>query len=148
MKFSSQEEYGLRILLQVARHPEGVTIPQISALEDLSEANVAKMTRLLRMGGYLESTRGQEGGYTLARRPSEIVVHHVLQELGGKLFDEDFCEKYSGDAHNCTTTVPCSVRSVWQRVQQAIDTALEGLTLQDLIAQESKPIRSIGIKPR
>ncbi|HNL27895.1 MAG TPA: Rrf2 family transcriptional regulator, partial [bacterium] len=89
MKFSTQEEYGLRCLLQIARstNKNGMTIPQISQAEGLSEANVAKMLRILRMGGIIESARGHEGGYRLARTADQIRIGDVLTVLGGRLFD-------------------------------------------------------------
>lgn len=137
MKFSAQEEYGLRILIQIARHDArgGLTIPQIAELEGLTESNVAKLTRLLRMAGYLESTRGQEGGYTLARSPETIIVGEVLSNLGGRLFDDAFCDKHAGFADICSHSVDCSVRSVWQTVQAAVDQVLDRLTLKDLAGQ-------------
>ena len=60
MKLSSQEEYGLRCLLRVGREGiEGsVTIPQLSRAEGITEPNVAKMMRVLRQGGFVQSTRG------------------------------------------------------------------------------------------
>ena len=69
MKLSSQEEYGLRCLLRVGRAgPEGsVTISELSRSEGISEPNVAKMMRVLRTAGLVQSTRGQAGGYALAR---------------------------------------------------------------------------------
>lgn len=137
MKFSAQEEYGLRILIQIARHDAqgGLTIPQIAELEGLTESNVAKLTRLLRMAGYLESTRGQEGGYTLAKPPDEIIVGEVLSSLGGRLYDDAFCDKHTGYADICSHSVDCSVRSVWQTVQAAVDQVLDRLTLKDLVGQ-------------
>lgn len=137
MKFSTQEEYGLRILIQIARHGDqgGLTIPQISELEGLTESNVAKLTRILRLAGYLDSTRGQDGGYTLAKEPEFIGIGDVLSVLGGKLFDNEFCDKHSGDADICSHTVDCSVRSVWQTVQAAVDQVLDRLTLKDFVGQ-------------
>ena len=86
MKFSAQEEYGLRCLLQIARlGPDGsMTIPEISRIEGLTPTHVAKLTMILRKGGFLSSTRGQAGGYALARSPEKIIVGEVLEALGGK----------------------------------------------------------------
>ena len=69
MKFSTQEEYGLRCLLQIARKGPGgsVTIPEVSRLEGLSQTNVAKMLMILRKEGFIVSTRGQSGGYAISR---------------------------------------------------------------------------------
>src|SRR5579871_5592806 len=123
MKFSAQEEYGLRCLLQIARlGPDGsMTIPEISRVEGLTPTHVAKLTMILRKGGFLSSTRGQTGGYTLSRPPEQIQVGDVLEALGGKLFDDQFCSRHSGPASICTHAVDCSVRSLWQVVQVAVD---------------------------
>ena len=65
MKLSAGEEYGLRCLLQIGRRQketgDGLSIPEISQIEGLSIPNVAKLMRLLRMGGFVESVRGQSG---------------------------------------------------------------------------------------
>ncbi|MBT4504687.1 MAG: Rrf2 family transcriptional regulator [Gemmatimonadetes bacterium] len=138
MKLSTQEEYGLRCLLQLARHPFGtsLTIPEISQAEGLSSPNVAKLLRILRQGGFVESARGQHGGYALAHPPVQIRIDTVLNALGGRLYDPAFCESYAGNEDNCTHSfAACSVRSLWDRVQQAVDQVLSQMTLQDLIHQ-------------
>lgn len=139
MKITAQEEYGIRILLGIAKHknPEGITIPQLSKLEGLSQHYVAKLCRLLRIGGFINSTRGKEGGYSLALPPSNIHLSKVLRTLGGKLYTPEFCKSHSGNLNNCRHSSNCSVRSVWQLVQKAVDQVLENYTLEDLIAMES-----------
>jgi Rrf2 family protein len=136
MKLSSQEEYGLRCLLQVARHdPEGsVTIPEIARIEGLSIPHVAKLMRSLRRGGFVKSVRGQGGGYTLARTPDQINIGEVLAWLGGRLFESSFCSMHSGMAELCTHSVECSIRSLWQSVQQVVDQMLGKVTLSDLLS--------------
>lgn len=63
MKLSAQEEYGLRCLLYMARNGESNnhSIPEISRAEGLSVPNVAKLMRILRLGGLVASVRGQAG---------------------------------------------------------------------------------------
>ena len=98
MKLSAQEEYGLRCLLHLARCGDGgsLTIPEISKAERLSVPNVAKLMRLLRMGEFVKSARGQSGGYTLARPASEISVAQVMELLGGPFFSPAFCQRHAG----------------------------------------------------
>lgn len=137
MKFSTQEEYGLRCLIRIGHYyslDRGITIPEISRVEGLAEHNVAKILRALRLGGFLESERGHTGGYTLAKNPSDIIIGEVLSTLGGRLFDDSFCEAHSGLEKMCSNSVDCSVRSVWQLVQNAVDNVVNKLTLQDLIS--------------
>jgi Rrf2 family protein len=138
MKLSSQEEYGLRCLLQVARHdPEGsVTIPEIARLEGLSIPHVAKLMRSLRRGGFVKSVRGQAGGYKLARTPDQINIGEVLAWLGGRLFEPSFCSMHAGMAKLCTHSVECSIRSLWQSVQHVVDQMLGKVTLCDLLGGE------------
>jgi Rrf2 family protein len=138
MKLSSQEEYGLRCLLQVARQaPLGsMTIPEIARTEGLSIPHVAKLMRLLRRGRFVTSVRGQAGGYKLARTPDHINVGEVLAWLGGRLFEPSFCAIHSGMAKLCTHTVDCSIRSLWQSMQLVVDQVLGKVTLSDLLGGE------------
>src|SRR5690606_9902698 len=98
MKISAQEEYGLRILLRIAKCPahESMSIQALSVLEGLSQAYVAKLTRILRQAGIINSTPGNVGGYILAKPADEININTVLKTLGGSLFNKEFCNDYSG----------------------------------------------------
>ncbi|MHB8338440.1 MAG: RrF2 family transcriptional regulator [Ignavibacteriaceae bacterium] len=140
MKFSSQEEFGLRCLLRLgmSTSQNGLTIPEISQMEGLSVANAGKLLRALRLGGFIESTRGQTGGYKLARPANEIIIGEVLSVLGGKLFESGFCDIHSGTEIICTHTIDCSIRSLWRTIQSLLDGVLSKLTLKDLIGTEQK----------
>jgi Rrf2 family protein len=140
MKLSAQEEYGLRCLLTLARAKPGVsvTIPQIAEAERISGPNVAKLLRVLRRGGFVVALRGQSGGYALARKATEINVGEALACLGGRIFDAGFCGRHSSATRGCGHNSDCSVRSVWRLVQRAVDDVLGGLTLADLLVEESR----------
>ena len=137
MKLTTQEEYGLRCLLQLARAESGsLTIPELGRREGISAANVAKIMRLLRKEGFVRSTRGQAGGYTLARPSDQIVVGDVLSRLGGRMFDSTFCQRHSGVEDSCAHLGDCSIRPVLRHVQEAIDEVLGRLTLSSLLRSE------------
>ncbi|MDB5010915.1 MAG: Rrf2 family transcriptional regulator [Mucilaginibacter sp.] len=140
MKITAQEEYGLRILLRIAkcRDKEGINIPVLSEVEGLSAAYVAKLTRLLRIAGYINSTPGYKGGYMLAQPASQININQVLKVLGGSLFSKEFCDDYSGVLKLCSNSVDCSVRSLWQMIQLSVDQLLDQVTLADLINSEQR----------
>jgi Rrf2 family protein len=140
MKLSAQEEYGLRCLLQLARHPQGtsLTIADLARLEGISAPHVAKIMCLLRRGGLVRSTRGQSGGYTLARPAEQVVAAEALAALGGPLFDAGFCERHSGREASCAHTVDCSIRPVLIQLQIAIDQVLGRLTLRQLLCSEQE----------
>jgi Rrf2 family protein len=135
MKLSSHEEYGLRCLLQVARQGTGgsATIPEISRKEGISEPYVAKLLRILRQGGFVRAVRGKVGGYTLALPPEGIHISDALAALGGRIYEKDFCDRHSGTQGNCVHSTNCSMRSLWQSVQAAVDSVLGAMTVNDLL---------------
>jgi Rrf2 family protein len=140
LKFNAQEEYGLRCLLRIAKFyavGKSLTIPEISRKEGISEYNAGKILRTLRLGGFLESSRGQIGGYTLTRSPDKIIVGEVLSSLGGRLFDDHFCQTHTGEMDICTNSIDCSVRSLWKMIQDSVDSVVGKLTLNDLIGNEN-----------
>jgi Rrf2 family transcriptional regulator, iron-sulfur cluster assembly transcription factor len=146
MKFSRQEEYGLRLLLRIAKSdsPNGLTIPEISEIEGLSTANAAKILRILRLAGFIESARGQTGGYKLSKPANEIIIGDVLNTLGGKLYESGFCDLHAGLESICTNTIDCSIRSLWKTIQNLIDGVLSKFTLQDLLGKEEEVELLVG----
>jgi len=134
MQLLAQEEYGLRCLIQVARHPgpDPLTIPEIADAEGLSPEYTAKLLRALRQAELVVSTRGAGGGYRLARPAREINAWQVVQALGGSLFPKEFCESHPGLRHDCVHTSGCSIRGLWTAVEGAVRGVLEGVTLADL----------------
>jgi Rrf2 family iron-sulfur cluster assembly transcriptional regulator len=142
MKITSQEEYGLRLLIRIAscRDREGMSIPQLSDAEGLTPHYVAKLTRILRMEGFINSTPGNKGGYVLAMPAKEININKVLKALGGALFDNEFCASHAGAVKLCTNSVECSSRSLWQMIQFVVDQLLDKITLHDLVNKEKDSV--------
>lgn len=140
MKITAQEEYGLRLLLRIAkcRNKEGMSIPILSEAEGLSTAYVAKLTRVLRIAGYINSTPGYKGGYILAQPSGQININHVLKALGGSLFSKEFCGSYAGAHPLCINSLDCAVRSLWQTIQLSVDRVLDQVTLADLMNSEQE----------
>lgn len=133
MKLSAQEEYGLRCLVTIARAESSLTIPEISEIEGMTQPHAAKILAILRKEGFICSTRGQSGGYTLARQPSEIVVGAVMFALGGRLLENDYCDRFSGTETACRHHGECSLHNLWGAVQNAIDQVVNQITLEDLL---------------
>jgi Rrf2 family protein len=140
MKITAAEEYGIRMLIRIASADAntGMSIPQLSEAEGLSEPHVAKICRTLRMEGFINSTPGNKGGYVLAKHPNEIIINDVMKALGGNLFDQQFCEAHTGLGRLCTNSVDCSTRSLWKMIQFTLDSLLNKLTLQDLMVKEKE----------
>jgi Rrf2 family transcriptional regulator, iron-sulfur cluster assembly transcription factor len=146
MKITAQEEYGLRILIRIAacKDVNGLSIPQLSEEEGLSSHYVAKLTRQLRIAGFINSTPGYKGGYVLARPAKTIIINEVLKVLGGAMFDQSFCNTHAGAVKLCTNSPDCSARSLWKMIQFTLDQLLDKITLHDLVNTEKESVKLLG----
>jgi Rrf2 family protein len=144
MKITAQEEYGLRCLLRLARSGEqALTIPEVAAAEHLSTPNVAKLLSILRQAGFIESVRGRSGGYYVAHDPGDVRIGDVLRALGEPLFEETtYCEKHASPEMGgaCVHNGGCSLRALWQTLEQWMRRVLDRVTLADLLHQSEGEI--------
>ncbi len=137
MKLTSQEEYGLRCLVQLAQRPAGfATIHEIAKAEGLTPAYVAKILGVLRRAGLVNASRGQKGGYTLARPAEAIDLSEALVALGGRLYAPGFCKLHSGGAMRCMHDGNCSIRPVLVGLDRLVHDALAKMTLKSLVRSE------------
>ena len=140
MKLSSQEEIGLRCLVQLARQPDGAsTIQEVARAEGLTPAYVAKVLGILRRSGLVTATRGRDGGYALVRSADEIDLSEALIALGGRLYDLEFCDEHSANAAEggrCMHEGNCSLRPVLVSLDRLIHDALGKVSLKSLIRSE------------
>ena len=137
MKISAQEEYGLRCLVQLANLKEGdsLTLPQIADREGISVANAGKLMWLLNKAGFVHSTRGTKGGYSLARPAVDIRLSEII-----KVLDEDVMEKhcgsYTGVMDSCVHSGDCGIRPVLIGLHEIVENALSQITLAQLVGEE------------
>lgn len=110
-----------------------MTIPDLAHSEGLSQPHIGKLMSILRRAGFVNSTRGQVGGYHLNRKPTDIVLGEALAALGGKLYFDNFCERHSGVSDICVHHSDCNLRNLWSRIQYAVDAVVMQVTLQDVL---------------
>lgn len=133
MKLSPLEEYGLRCLIQLARrgNAQPVTIRQISESEGLSTAYVGKLMFLLQKANLVQSTRGVQGGYVLARPAASMTLCEVFQALDPGVLD-DVCQKFTGTEDACVHSGACVIKPVWKGLADHINGYLERVSLSEL----------------
>lgn len=139
MKISAHEEYGLRCLVQLARaEADGasLTLPQIAEREGLSVANAGKLMWIMSKAGLVQSQRGANGGYTLARPASEIRLNEVIRVLDEDTVDR-FCQTHTGVLDTCIHTSDCGIRPVIVGLHEIVQSALSEITLAQLIGTEA-----------
>ncbi|MGH7723941.1 MAG: RrF2 family transcriptional regulator [Candidatus Eiseniibacteriota bacterium] len=137
MKLTSQEEYGLRCLLQLAQAPEGFgTIHTIAEREGLTPAYVAKLLGVLKRAQLVHATRGHNGGYQLARPAEAIDLSEVLTALGGRIYSPAFCQAHAGGEAECRHNNNCSIRPVLVGLDRLVHEALSMISLKSLVRSE------------
>ncbi|MHC4573897.1 MAG: RrF2 family transcriptional regulator [Planctomycetota bacterium] len=131
MKLSTRTRYGIRALLEVAlNHDKGPLQTKIIAQrQTISVKYLEQLMTILKSGGFVRSIRGAKGGYLLAKPPNQIKLSDVFNALQGPVVTVECLENES----YCARVADCVARQLWAQVQQAIDTVLQSITLQDLI---------------
>ena len=142
MRLSTRGRYGIHAMYDLAVTFE--TGPQplkaIAERQSVPEAYLEQLMAPLRREGLVKSVRGAQGGYLLARPPSEITVGQVLRTLEGDLaiidclLEEDSCDKADG----------CPTRKVWKRVRDGLNSIVDGITLQDMLEDPKADRKSVG----
>jgi len=133
VKFSAREQYGLRAMVEFARHYDSgpVSLSAVARAQSISPAYLEHVVASLRAAGLLDSTRGAYGGYRLARSPNAIAVSDVLRALEGTVVSLA-CVSDLGDAPCVRGDGICAARKVWQQVHEKLTEALDSTTLADL----------------
>lgn len=137
MKITSQEEYAIRCLSQLARNSEKSTICQIAEAVGLSDENTAKIMGRLRQLGLVRSIRGKEGGYVLSRPAEEISVAQVLEGISGGLFELERCSG-AAEGQGCAYANDCGLRPVWITLGGIVHDFLGSISLADVLATETR----------
>ncbi len=132
--FSTKGEYGVRLMVQLARHygTGPASLAGIAVEEDLPRAYLEQLVVSLREAGLVVSTRGAHGGYELARPPEAIPMSAVLRALEGPIAPMMCATDDPEHAVLCDRSARCTVNVLWVRVRDAITGALDSMTLADL----------------
>ena len=128
MQLSTRGRYGVRALYELARrYGQGpVPLREVAEAQNLPENYLEQLMAPLRKGGLVQSVRGAQGGYVLARDPAQITIADIVRLLDGPIGPETDRE---------ATGTPSVADPVWEAVRRAVTEVLEGTTLADLCRQ-------------
>ena len=124
MQLTQHTDFGLRLLIVLARKDGAVSLPAFSAEQGLSYHHVAKVAQALVQAGFAISQRGRSGGIALARPAGEIVVGDVVRTLekGLRLVD----------CASCALRAECGLSGVLAEALDAFMGVLDRYTLADV----------------
>ena len=149
MMFSTRAEYGVRVMVELARRGadgerECVSLGEIADGDGLPLAYLEHLAARLRKAGLVESRRGAHGGYLLARPAEEISMAEVVEALEGSIAPIE-CISEGADGHlvcsrEAETDHVCPTKLLWTRVRGSIVTTLQDTRLSDLVQDKRKSV--------
>lgn len=133
MKISTKGRYALRLMVDIAQHNTGepVSIRDISRRQDISVKYLEQIVSALVHAGYLRSIRGPQGGYLLAKKPSEYTAGDILRVTEGNLHP---VECLVDDINQCPRAASCVTLRLWEELDAAISGVVDRYTLEDLVS--------------
>jgi Rrf2 family protein len=139
MKISTRAEYGIRVLVALAR-AEGsgpLSLTAVARSEKLPHAYLEQLVADLRRAQLVTSTRGKTGGYALARPAAEISLVDAMRALEGPILEMPCAG--ADDLETCARPQDCSVHDVFQRVHESLEGALSSTNLAEVALSAGGP---------
>ena len=128
MIISSKGKYGLVALMDICLYSrsEAVTLKSVSKRQDISERYLEQIFSILKKGGIINSKKGAQGGYFLARKPKDITVGEILNILEGYLKIVSPSEEKND--------IECFMqKKIWNNINRQIETYFNSITLEELV---------------
>lgn len=131
MILSTKGRYGLKAIFELAlNYGSGpVSLKRISDKYNISESYLEQLFAKLRKSGYIDTVRGPQGGYMLAKRPDEITVGMVLRTLEGDITASECINK-----ETCARESICATRGIFEKIENSINNVIDSITLADMQA--------------
>ena len=134
MIVSTKGRYALRVMVHLARHPEGDYVPlkEIVESEHMSQKYLESIMTVLSKAGFVDALHGKGGGYRLNRSPGDYTIGSILKLTEGSLAAVS-CTSQGPSA--CARTECCQTKPMWDRLDKMIDDFFEGITIADLLKE-------------
>lgn len=130
MKISTKGRYALRVMIDLAVNDKGdyVSLKDIANRQEVSLKYLEQIMAMLNKAGYVKSTRGNNGGYRLAKSPEEYKVGDILRKTEG-----DLAPIACVSGEECGKRENCKTFKFWQGLDNVINEYVDSKTLADLI---------------
>jgi Rrf2 family protein len=128
MKLTTRGHYSVKALLDLALQPpeQPVSVNTIATRQGLPPPYLEKLLIDLRRAGLVESVRGAQGGYRLAKPPDQIFLGQILEAVGEQA---NPLPRYTPQVNQAEDWVTFAV---WKRLSQKLKEALYSISLEDL----------------
>ncbi len=141
MKISTKGRYGVRFLIDVAKQGKDTltSLSEISRRQNISSAYLGQIAVSLKRAGYIHSVKGSNGGFVLAKPPSEIQLYAVLNHLEGDL---TIVEPPHPSAEESAYRRAIRI-GLYQKIDEAVAQTLGSFTLDSLLRQRGLPLQGM-----
>lgn len=131
IRLSTKGRYGVIAMFALSRsYEEGsLSVRQIAEQQDIPPAYLEQIMARLRQEGLVESARGRDGGYRLARSPSRITIGDIVRAVEGPIA---LSSCLVASIPLCDRVDQCVTRLIWKRLGQRIERAFDSITLERL----------------
>jgi FeS assembly SUF system regulator len=130
IKLSRMADYGVILMVQLARAPENVTTAaELTEATALPGPTVSKLLKQLSRSGLLDSHRGTKGGYALSLPAGEISVSDIVSALDGPIA---LTECMTAEGAVCEIEALCPTRTNWRQINDALVEALDRVSLAEM----------------
>ncbi len=131
LRISKATDYAILLLTHFAQVDVGVPLSArtLAEISGLPLPTVSKSLKSLVRVGLLDSTRGANGGYSLPTEAHVLKVADIIRALEGPI---EITECSGHTAGECRLDTPCSLKPNWKKINQAVNKALDGITLRDM----------------
>jgi Rrf2 family protein len=148
MRLSTRAEYGIRVLVALARDEERrpISLTTISRVEKLPHAYLEQLVGDLRRAGLVTATRGQAGGYALAKPAREITLVDAIRALDGPVLEMPCAG--TADLEVCDRPQDCSVHEVFQRLHESLTGTLAATTIAEAAVAAGGPPYPPAVRKR
>jgi Rrf2 family iron-sulfur cluster assembly transcriptional regulator len=128
MKLTTRGHYSVKALLDLSLQPGygPASVKAIAQRQELPAPYLEKLLIELRRADLVESVRGSQGGYQLARSPAQISLGQILEAVGETI---DPLPRHTPDAAQPEDWVTFTL---WNRLHQKLKEALYSISLEDL----------------
>lgn len=135
MKISTKGRYALRMMLDLAEHQgDGyIALKDIAERQNVSKKYLEQIVPILNKADILNTNRGYQGGYRLARTPDKYTVGNILRITEGSISPVACLDK---NPVECERAAECATLPVWQGLYKVITDYLDGITLQDILDKQ------------
>lgn len=135
MKISTKGRYALRMLTDLAVHSDSkyISLKDVAERQNISKKYLEQIVPMLNRSGILRTTRGNKGGYMLAKSPADITVGDILRATEGTLAPVS-CLEY--EPNDCQRAENCSTLFVWEGLYKVVTEYLDSITLQDIAERD------------